>query len=580
MTRLRWISIVIGLACALGINAQDGDEEAKEKEKQRQKLLIAESIVGDIGQLSLEENRALALARLGTSIWQFDEKRARNMFQEAVGELIAAQAAAEASRKTNQNNELLTGQSTRPQVLNSIAQRDAEFALQSLYKTRPAAIQRAMLNANAKDKKISGSPGNDVHLRQAETNLEQSLLRQAADQNPARAAELIKKALKSALSGETLNLLKKLHEKEPTAAKELASEAVGQLLKKTFIIENYVDHQSFHVSMTFLQDFNRERTANDAGFRLDSAQMRQLAEKIINFYIEKGTQFGYGGYGSQLVPIAEKLMPSAVERLKETDKNVHGRHGGIQQIHQDEATARLLNHETPIDEILAQAPKLPAASRSQIYQHVANRLSSEGSFDRARAVLSDNFSEDVLEGAMHNLNWNYMHHLTNQGKFAEAEALIDQFPDSNRYSALISLASTVYSRDQKNRSYAVNLLEKVRGQLPAKPETNMEMSHLVQIANVYSTIEPAEAYRMLEGMVPRMNEVMDAMILVYAYQGSYNIRRGEIPVSQAGSMGVHIDAGILRNLAKADLDGTLSLIGTFGRREMRIMLKQQLLDQL
>src|SRR5688572_22905453 len=99
MTRLRWISIVIGLACALGINAQDGDEEAKEKEKQRQKLLIAESIVGDIGQLSLEENRALALARLGTSIWQFDEKRARNMFQEAVGELIAAQAAAEASRK-------------------------------------------------------------------------------------------------------------------------------------------------------------------------------------------------------------------------------------------------------------------------------------------------------------------------------------------------------------------------------------------------------------------------------------------------------------------------------------------------
>jgi hypothetical protein len=45
-------------------------------------------------------------------------------------------------------------------------------------------------------------------------------------------------------------------------------------------------------------------------------------------------------------------------------------------------------------------------------------------------------------------------------------------------------------------------------------------------------------------------------------------------------MGVHIDAGILRNLAKADLDGTLSLIGTFGRREMRIMLKQQLLDHL
>ncbi|HTH36912.1 MAG TPA: hypothetical protein VL572_03060, partial [Pyrinomonadaceae bacterium] len=143
MRRLRRISVFIGLACVLGINAQDNDEEAKEK--QRQKLLIAESIVGDIGQLVLEENRSVALARLGSSIWTFDEKRARGMFQEAIGELIAAQAAAEANRKTNQNNELLTGQSTRPQVLNSIAQRDAEFALQSFYKTRPAAIQRAML---------------------------------------------------------------------------------------------------------------------------------------------------------------------------------------------------------------------------------------------------------------------------------------------------------------------------------------------------------------------------------------------------------------------------------------------------
>ena len=575
MRRLRRISVFIGLACVLGINAQDNDEEAKEK--QRQKLLIAESIVGDIGQLVLEENRSVALARLGSSIWTFDEKRARGMFQEAIGELIAAQAAAEANRKTNQNNELLTGQSTRPQVLNSIAQRDAEFALQSFYKTRPAAIQRAMLNANSKEKKISGSPGNDVYFRQTELNLEQSLMRQAADQNPARAAELIKKALRSSLSGETLSLLKKLYEKEPQAAKELASESVAQLLRKTLVIENNLDHQSFQISTTFLQDFNRERAADEKGFRFDASQMRQLAEKIITFYIEKGTQFGYG-YGYQLVPIAEKLMPAAVERLKETDKNVH--HRGLQPVPSDDATQRLMNSETPIDEVLAQAPKLPTATRGQVYQHVANRLSAEGNFDRARAILADNFSEDGLDGVLNSLNWNYVYHLTNQGRYADAEALIDQFPDSNRYSALISLASTLYARDQKNKSYAVNLLEKARGQLPAKPETNMEMSHLMQIANTYSTVEPAEAYRMLEGLIPRINELMDATIVVYAFQGNYNIRRGEMPVSQANSLGVYIESGIFRNLAKADFDGTISLIGTFGRRELRVMLKQQLLESL
>ncbi len=576
MKRLRWLSVLIGVACVLGVSAQNGDDEAKEK--QRRKLLLAESIAGDIGQLTLEENRALAMARLGSSIWQLDEKRARSLFQDAVGELIAAQTAAEAVKRSGQNNELLTGQSTRPQILQVIAQRDAEFALESLYKTRPAAIQRAMLGAKEKDdKKISFSGGTESWLRQNELNLEQSLMRMAADQNPAMAVELIKKALKNGMSGETLGLLKKLHEKDPKAANEIASDVVGQLLRKSLILNNNVDHQSFQVSISVLHDFIRDRSANDTGLRFDASQMRQLAEKLISFYLEKGPQLGYGN-GYQLYPVAEKLMPSAVERLKETDKNVHRK--GLQPIERDETVSRLMNGETSVDEILAQAPKLPAESRRQLYEHAANRLAGGGNIARARAVLADHFSEDGLDGVMNGLNWNYMNHLVGQSRFAEAEALIDQFPDQNRYSALVSLATSVYHRDQKNKSYAVNLLEKARGQLPAKPETNIEMSHLMQIANAYSTIEPAEAYRMLEDLIPKVNELMDAAVVVHAFQGGYNIRRGEMPVSHANSMGVHMDAGIFRNLVKADFESVVSLIGTFSRREMRVMLKQQLLESL
>ena len=576
MKRLRWISVLIGVACVLGINAQSGDDEAKEK--QRQKLLLAESLMGDIGQLTLEENRALAMARLGTSIWQFDEKRARGLFQDAVGELIAAQTAAEATKRSGQNNELLTGQSTRPQILQVIAQRDAEFALQSLYKTRPAAIQRAMLGGKEKDdKKIRYAAGNDNWMRNNELNLEQSLMRMAADQNPAMAVELIKKALKTGLSGETLGLLKKLHEKDPKTANEFASDVVAQLLGKPLIRDNQVDHYLFQLSIGVLHDFIRDRSANDTGLRFDLSQMRQLADKLISFYLDKGTQFGYGN-GYQLYPVAEKFFPAAVDRLKETDKNVHRK--GLQPIQMDETVSRLMNGETSVDEILAQAPKLPVESRRQLYEHAANRLAGGGNIARARSVLADNFSEDGLDGVMNGLNWNYMNYLVGQSRFAEAEALIDQFPDQNRYSALVSLATSVYHRDQKNKSYAVNLLEKARGQLPAKPETNTEMSHLMQIANAYSNIEPAEAYRMVENLIPKVNELMDAAIIVHAFQGGYNIRRGEMPVSHVNSMGVHIDVGIFRNLAKADFESALGLIGTFSRREMRVMLKQQLLESL
>lgn len=574
MTNLRWLVLV--LVFCLTIQAQDADELAKEKE--RQKLALSSSIAGDIGQLVLAENRALSFAKLGRSLWESDQKRARGLFQDAVAELIAAQTAAEAARKNGQHNELLTGQQTRPQLLEAIATRDADLALQSLYKTRPAAIQRAMLTSAAKDRKIGNSTGNDIHLRQAEISLEQRFLRMAADQDPARAVELLKKALKTGLANETLELLKKLHAKEPNTANDLASDVVAQLARKTFLIEGQLDHQAFHAATSILTEFIREKGSADNGLRFDASQMRSLAEKLIGFYIEDGNRFGYG-YSFQLVPIAEKLQPSAVEALKKSE-NRSLRWGGHHMIERDEKTLKLMNAETSIDEMLAQAPSLPVESRRQVYQSAASRLAADGQLDRARAVLRDNFSDDALESVNYSLEWNYVQHLTNQSRFSEAEAVINEFPDVNRYSALVSLATNVYNQDKKNKSYAVNLLEKARAQLGPKPETNMEMSYLTQIANAYSMIEPGEAFRIFETLVPQINELTEAAVITHGFQGSYNVRRGEILITQGGSIGLHLDISTFRNLAKTDFDRTLSLIGSFSRREMRVSLKQQLLEGL
>ena len=158
--------------------------------------------------------------------------------------------------------------------------------------------------------------------------------------------------------------------------------------------------------------------------------------------------------------------------------------------------------------------------------------------------------------------------------------MINEFQDVNRYSALVSLATNVYNQDKKNKSYAVNLLEKARAQLGPKPETNMEMSYLTQIANAYSMIEPGEAFRIFETLVPQINELTEAAVITDGFQGSYNVRRGEILITQGGSIGLHLDISTFRNLAKTDFDRTLCLIGSFSRREMRVSLKQQLLEGL
>lgn len=104
------------------------------------------------------------------------------------------------------------------------------------------------------------------------------------------------------------------------------------------------------------------------------------------------------------------------------------------------------------------------------------------------------------------------------------------------------------------------------------------MSYLTQIINAYSMIEAGEAFRIFETLIPQINELTEAAVIVHGFQGGYNVRRGEILVSQSGSIGMHLDISILRNLAKTDFDRALGLIGSFSRRETRINLRQQLLE--
>jgi hypothetical protein len=554
--------------------AQKEDDAAKEK--LRRQTVLTESIIGDTREFRLAENRAVVLSKIGSRLWETGPKRAGDLFRDAVNELLGAQAAAQAARKSGYQNELLTGQNTRPQILQNIATRDAEFALQSFYKTRPAAIETAISNSRAKDSKIRNS-GNDVHLAQAETQLEQTLIRMVAEQSPERAIALLKSALKKGVSSETLNLLKKLFEKDQAAANELAAEIAGQLARKSYMTSsNQPDYTSIQLTTSILTEHIRERPATEKVLLFEASQMRSLAEKLIDFYVERGSQSGYW-LGPQIIQIAEKLAPGSVEKLKQVDKNMPRR--GFHGINQDPETSKLLSGELSVEEMLAGAAKLPVESRGQVYQMAANKLSGAGDFAGARSLLNEYFSGDALESAEHSLNWTYSQHLINAGRFAEAEALIDEFPDVNRISALLSMANSVFSSDQvKNKSYAVALLEKARGQLPAKPESNNEMSQVIQIIVAYSRIEPAEAFRTFEGLIQQINELTDAAVVVYGFQGNYNVRQGEMLVSQGNSLGIYIDSSIFRTLAQADFERTLNLIAGFSRREMRVNFKQQLLE--
>ncbi|MEO8072141.1 MAG: hypothetical protein ABI686_02735 [Acidobacteriota bacterium] len=557
--------------------AQETDDAAKEK--QRHQVVLVNQILSDIPTLKLGENRAYADAKVGNLVWKTDEKLARTLFQSAVGELINAQNLAEADTKnTNYQYALLNGQNIRPQILTTIASRDAELALDYLVKTRPANITKALLNSSVKSSKIKNSNNNYANLVQTETNLEQSFIRLAADQNPERAVKLLKESLKKGLSEETLSLLKKLYAKDAEAANEIASEIVAKLIQKGFDSQNQNYSQNANVAISFLSEFIREKNETEKYIKFDSSQMQTLADKLISYALQTTNRYG-NGYAYSMLPIAEKLSPGSVAQIKQM-QNVNVRRSWGWGGYDPEVTKLLSNGDTTAEMLLGTAAKVPERSRSQIYQMAANKFAQQGDLNRATEVLNDNFSDDALEEMLRNLNYQYSYNLINAGKFAEAERLIDGFPENTRLSALINLANAIYQKNpEENKSYAVSVLGKARSSIAYKPEDSNEMSMLMQIISAYALIEPSEAFRIFESLTPQINELSEAAAITYGFQKSSNVKGGEFVITNGNSLGViSFDPSIFKKLAEKDFDRTMNLINSFSRHENQVALKMQLAE--
>jgi len=555
--------------------AQNTDEA---KIKQQRRTMLIEQTLADLQNLKLEENRAIVYVKIGNLTWDTDQKRARALFQNAISELINAQMVAESNPKTlAYQSDLLTGISTRPLILNAIASRDAELALDLLVRTRPAAITKALSMASAKSTKINNA-GNYSYLAQNEINLEQTFSRLAADQNPEHAAKIIKDSLSKTVSNETMALLKKLAEKDPESANEFASQVAEKLIQSKFSKDNQADYQILQASIGFLNEFVAAKSPSDHALKLDDGQMRQLFDKLVSYFLGDGSREAYYLTYS-IIPIAEKLSPSSVEGLKRVAKTSPRGDMGFEY---DPDLQKLLSSESTPEQLLAEARKYPLNSQRQIYQTAANKLAAQGDMDRGAEILKENFADDALEEALRNLSWQYSNNLSNAGKFAEAEQIIDQMPEGNQVNALVNLANTIYQRDPaKNKTYALAVIGKARALTDEKPETTNEMSNLMQVIGAYANIEPTEGFRIYEALVPQMNELTDAGAVINGFQGGSNIREREYVLNQGNYFGFYgADYSMLQTFARSDFDRTIKLLDSFSRREVRISLKLQLAESL
>lgn len=558
---------------SFAVFAQKSDDAAKEKETRRAELI--EQVIAELPNLTLAENRAIIGARAGNLLWKSDVERARGFFINAATDLVNAQIQAEVTQKrSGVQSDLLAGGSTRTQILNMLSDHDAELALELLAKTRPPILTRAL--TEPRDASKIDNYGNIGYMMQNENNLEQSIIRKAAEQNPARMIKLLKDALARNIGNETLNILKKLHEKEPASAKEIAAQIVDKLLGTKLAQNDHATNQATQYALHFLNDFIQPRNQTDKAFRFDESQMRSLTDKLVAYYLSN-TNGAY--FNNSIIPIAEKLVPGKVAQLKAMSQNSNRRFGG--GFHNPELQ-KLFSGNPSADVLLAAAKNFPSENRPQIYQQVVGKLIQQGNIELAAAIVSENYSGDALTDAMRNLNSQYAHRLMSEGRFAEAERLIDEQPENTRAHALINLANAIYQKDRvENKAYATAVVGKVYAMLPERPENNSDMGKFMQLINGYANIDSPDAFRIYQQLVPQINDLIEAAVVLSPFQGNANVQKGEFIMNQGASFGhLGFDFSVFNNLIRKDFDQTIRLIDMFSRREMRITLKLQMVESL
>lgn len=560
------------LSTAAAAQVPQTDKESKEeKERARQELerkalaLLDETLQG-AQALKLTENRAAVLAQGADLIWTRDEKRARSLFREAVAD-IAAEQAADANRR-DRSFWLLT--QLRAHVLQTIAARDPQFALELLRDSRAPA-----------DNDSGQTPADGG----GELRLEQSIAAQAAENDPKLALRMAEESLSKGATFNVLGVLERLRQKDSDAATKLASDIVGRL--RTDGIN--AGGESSYVAASLLRSvLMPNEGANYLGDQppprsaekpkplvMEDGDVRDLADLVAGAALKESP--AAGGYGlllqvRPLMPELEKRVPARAaqlrQKLAEAEKTLDPHARAWSQF---DSIMR-----EPADAILEEAAKAPADMRQTFYSMAAMKFSQAGDMERARQIVNDNMSGDEREQMLAALDGRAVGSAVEKGDLNGAKETVSRIKSKERRaSALVTIALAFASKG--DRKSALQLLEEARSLVPQRPENQKGIEAVLEVGRGYALVEPAKTFEMIDPLIDEANEMLSAAAMLEKFgAGPGLFRKGEMLLAPSLSDATSVYARYVKalaELARIDFDHTRAEADHFQREEVRLLAR-------
>ncbi len=559
------------------------EKTAAQKELEKRVIEMLDQVAADAPTLKLAQNRAVVFAMAGDLYWQFDEKRAREMFRNSAGDMINANTEAEKEKKDTEDpfaGMLDFNTDPRNAILPLVAKHDADLALEIMVQTRSAKLVEAMAKASqptAKEQGFFEFNPDQFKVRQ-EIALEQRFAVLAAEQNPDKAIKLIKDSLAKGVSFNVKQLLEKLYEKDKKKAQSLADDVIAKIVD-TDLSKKLEDLQT---AIQFLQSAtnpNTPKSPDKSKFSFSDQQLKDIANKLANTFLQTGQMpLQLSMSMIRIMKDLEKFIPERMPVLKQKQADVmKGLPPEFSRLQQQE---KIWNPNSTPEEILANWPKYNEMERTMAGSSLVMKIAQVDDDARAKSLIDQIPDEKTRDQARERYESAKIGRASAEGKLDDAKKMISNLTKKKtQIQKYVALAIEFYKKGGDNdKETAAGLMRDARALMSEYPEDEDELNDLMEIVKGYAIVNPDDSFRLFEPVVDQINDYLQASAILSKYnKRNRNFKKGELVLKVSGYSG---DSVLLfryikqmQMMGKADLNRMATLTDRFQRSDARTIVK-------
>ncbi len=552
------------------INSEREQRRLAGLEKKIKENLEAAAV--ETARLKIPENRILFHFRIADLLWDFDEEGARTLIEESRSTMSNLLNAPDYHTSNSRSGHY--HQNLRGEIVEALARRDPQLALDFLGGTRPIA-----------------PPGDQAKQAiEREAALEQQLALKIAESDPARALRLAEESLDKGFSYQLNRIVETVVGKDPEGGKRLA----GKIFDKLKATDLMKDKIALSFAFWFLDgEFKARREGLTPGEKMYGVKQRKpaLSEQSLREWCDfagrvalavinragqnsanRGEFMNEISSAIRLLPDMEKLSPAIVAEVRRKYSELSPK--------LDESYRRLIEindirRNGKAEDFLALAEKAQGDQRDNYLKSaIFHAVDSEADFDKARRIIDEKLTDPNERKSQRSfVEWVHAQYAAEQGKIEEALASLTHLKsDDERAQTLSYIIEKALKAG--NKKVAAKLLESALGSLPPQVETSKQFEAMSRIIRGLAQTDPDRGFALYESLIEPVNQVASAYIRMCRFdEGRYGQATQDEMMIQRGlvaTMAILSFAEETKFLARSDFDRSIELAGRFRQTELRI----------